>query len=84
ANSCANHFGDYRPPQSRVIGIGDVINVTIWEASAGGLFSSPVVDRASPGTHTAVIPDQVVEQDGAISVPYAGRIHVAGLTPPKV
>lgn len=83
-NSFSGHFGDYRPPQSRVIGIGDAVTVTIWEASAGGLFSSPVVDRASPGTHTAVIPDQVVEQDGAISVPYAGRIHVAGLTPPKV
>ncbi len=83
-NSFASHFGDYRPPQSRVIGVGDVITVTIWEAAAGGLFSSPVVDRSSPGTHTAVIPDQVVEQDGAISVPYAGRIHVAGLTPPKV
>lgn len=84
STSFSGHFGDYRPPQSRVIGIGDAVTVTIWEASAGGLFSSPVVDRASPGTHTAVIPDQVVEQDGAISVPYAGRIHVAGLTPPKV
>lgn len=84
ANSFAGHFGDYRPPENRVIGVGDALTVTIWEASSGGLFSSPVVDRASPGSHTAVIPDQVVERDGAISVPYAGRIHVAGMTPPKV
>jgi polysaccharide export outer membrane protein len=84
SNSFVARFGDYRPPENRVIGVGDSLSVTIWEAASGGLFSSPVVDRASPGSHTAVIPDQMVERDGAISVPYAGRIHVAGLTPPKV
>jgi polysaccharide biosynthesis/export protein len=35
----------------------------------------------SPGT---IIPDQLVGPDGAISVPYAGRIHVAGRTPQQV
>jgi polysaccharide export outer membrane protein len=30
------------------------------------------------------IPDQTVGQDGAITVPYAGRIKVAGLTPAEV
>jgi len=83
-DSFSGHFGDYRPAQNQVIGVGDSLSVTIWEAAAGGLFSSPVNDRASPGSHTAVIPDQVVERDGAITVPYAGRIHVVGLTPPAV
>jgi len=75
------HFGDYRPSVEPRIGIGDTISVTIWEAGSGGLFSAPLVsDRFSTGANSATIPDQVVGRDGTISVPYAGRIPVAGQT----
>src|SRR5258708_3102863 len=68
------NFGDYRPSVEPRIGIGDTLSVTIWEASAGGLFSAPLVtDRFTTGSKSATIPDQVVGRDGAISVPYAGR-----------
>lgn len=77
-------FGDRRPPPNQRIGVGDAVSVTIWEAAAGGLFSSPVVDRNSAGARSAVIPPQVVARDGSITVPYAGRIVVAGLTTPEV
>jgi polysaccharide biosynthesis/export protein len=75
------HFGDYRPSVEPRIGIGDTVSVTIWEAGAGGLFSAPLVgDRFTSGSKSATIPDQVVGRDGAITVPYAGRISVAGRT----
>jgi polysaccharide export outer membrane protein len=75
------NFGDYRPAVEPRIGVGDTVSVTIWEASAGGLFSAPLVsDRFSTGSKSATIPDQVVGRDGAISVPYAGRVKVAGKT----
>jgi polysaccharide biosynthesis/export protein len=75
------HFGDYRPSVEPRIGIGDTIAVTIWEAGPGGLFSAPLVtDRFSTGSKSATIPDQVVGRDGAITVPYAGRVPVAGRT----
>jgi polysaccharide biosynthesis/export protein len=75
------HFGDYRPSVEPRIDIGDTVSVTIWEAAAGGLFSAPLVaDRFTAGSKTATIPDQVVGRDGAITVPYAGRIPVAGRT----
>lgn len=77
-------FGDYRPPREQRIGIGDGLQITLWEAGSGGLFSSPVVDRASTGTRSAVIPEQVVARDGAVTVPFAGRVDVAGRTPPEV
>jgi len=77
-------FGDYRPPREQRIGIGDGVQITLWEAAAGGLFSSPVVDRVSAGTRSAVIPEQVVARDGAITVPFGGRVEVAGRTPPEV
>lgn len=77
-------FGDYRPAPDTRIGVGDEVRVTIWEAAGGGLFSSPVVDRASPGSRSALIPEQVVTQDGTLAVPYAGRLNVVGRTPAEV
>lgn len=84
ATSFNGSFGDRRPPPNQRIGIGDTVIVTIWEAAAGGLFSSPAIDRNSTGARTANIPEQVVARDGSITVPYAGRIRVAGLTTPEV
>lgn len=77
-------FGDYRPPSRYVVGVGDVLSVTIWEAAAGGLFSGPIIDRLGTGSRSAVIPEQQVAQDGSITVPYAGRIPVAGKTPSQI
>ena len=72
-------FGDKRPSIEPVIGVGDYVSVSVWEAGSGGLFSGPLVaDRFSAGSKSALIPEQAVGRDGAISVPYAGRIHVAG------
>lgn len=82
--SIREHFGDGKPAPDQRIGVGDVIQVTVWEAGPGGLFSAPVYDRMTPGSRTASIPEQVVARDGAITIPYAGRIQVAGLTAPAV
>ncbi len=72
-------FGDNRPALEPVIGVGDYVAVQVWEAGSGGLFSGPLVaDRFSAGSKSALIPEQVVGLDGSISVPYAGRIKVAG------
>ena len=82
--SFRSKFGDYRPAPSQVIGVGDAITVTVWEAAAGGLFSAPALGGVTTGSHSAIIPEQVVARDGSITVPYAGRVRVAGLTPPQV
>jgi len=58
--------------------------VTIWEAAAGGLFTSSPFDHLTTGSHSVEIPPQVVANDGAISIPYAGRVPVAGHTAEQV
>jgi len=79
SDSFIKNFGDYRPSIDPLIGVGDTISITIWEAAAGGLFSSALVtDRFSTGSKSATIPEQVVGRDGSITVPYAGRIRVIG------
>jgi polysaccharide export outer membrane protein len=82
--SLYGRFGDHRAPPSPVIGVGDGLSVTVWEAAAGGLFSAPALGGVTTGSHSSVIPAQIVARDGSITVPYAGRIHVVGLTPPQV
>jgi polysaccharide biosynthesis/export protein len=77
-------FGDYGPAVDQRIGVGDGIQVTIWESAAGGLFSSPETSPNQTGARSAVIPSQVVASDGMITVPYAGRIKVVGETPQAV
>lgn len=74
-------FKDSRRPPDVRIGTGDSVTVTIWEAAAGGLFSTASLDRTSPGSRTATIPEQEVSQNGTIQVPYAGRVKIAGLRP---
>jgi len=84
AQSFRMRFQKYGKPADPKIGIGDSISVTIWEAAAGGLFGAGVTTGISPGSRSVTIPEQVVARDGAISVPFADRIPVAGKSPLEV
>jgi len=55
-----------------LLGVGDTLTVTIWEASPDGLFSSSE-------SGSSQIPS-VVDENGYIFVPYAGRVRAAGLS----
>src|SRR5262249_35576 len=75
-NGLPGNLADTRPPSSIKFGIGDIISVTIFEASAGGLYV-PLEAGVRPGNFVN-LPDQAVDNDGNITVPYAGRIRAAG------
>jgi polysaccharide export outer membrane protein len=62
-----------------VVGIGDVLSVTIFETGSGGLFIPP--DAGSRPGNFVQLPPQQVGQDENITVPWAGKIRVAGRTP---
>ena len=64
------------------LGVGDVVSVTIFEAAAGGLFI-PNPGSTRPGNYVT-LPDQIVDDAGNITVPYAGAMHVAGRKIPDV
>lgn len=68
------------PILARPIGPGDVLEVSIWEAQPATLFGTSTIQvagqvGASPAT---VLPEQMVDDQGFISVPFAGRIPAAG------
>jgi polysaccharide export outer membrane protein len=84
AESMHGAFGEQGPVVAQTIGIGDSVQVVVWEAAAGGLFSAPSNDRIGPGSRSAIIPEQIVGPDGAITMPYAGRVRVVGRHPQQV
>ncbi|MGE0231387.1 MAG: polysaccharide biosynthesis/export family protein [Flavobacteriaceae bacterium] len=58
------------------VGVGDVVQVTVFEADQGGLFI-PVEAGSRPGNFVT-LPQQTVDQSGEITVPYAGKVKAAG------
>ena len=86
AVSMQGTFGRQQAFSTQTIGVGDSVQVAIWEAGPG-LFAPPVTtsDRTGSGSRAATIPEQVVGgRDGAITVPFAGRVPVVGRTPQQV
>lgn len=75
-------FSDSSPPARIRFGIGDIVSVTIFEAAAGGLYV-PFEAGVRPGNYIN-LPDQPIDNDGTISVPYAGMIQAAGRTNAQV
>jgi polysaccharide export outer membrane protein len=75
-------FADQRRPQDIRFGVGDIVTVTIFEASSGGLFI-PAEAGVRPGNFIT-IPNQAVDVNGNISIPYAGTIRARGRTPVEV
>ena len=66
-------FANRTPPKAFRFGIGDTVSVTIFEAAAGGLFI-PAEAGVRPGNFVT-IPNQAVDNNGNISVPYAGSFR---------
>ncbi|WP_080672146.1 polysaccharide biosynthesis/export family protein [Bradyrhizobium japonicum] len=75
-------YPDRQPPREIRFGVGDVVSVTIFEAAAGGLFI-PAEAGVRPGNFIA-LPNQTVDHNGNISVPYAGAVRAQGRTPSEV
>lgn len=78
---------DLPPPPTDMVGPGDILEITIYEAgvtlfapgggSAGG---SAAQIAASPGVQAQRLPPTRVNDNGDITIPYAGRLHVVGQT----
>ena len=75
-------FTDRSRPTDIRFGIGDLLSVTIFEASSGGLFI-PAEGSVRPGNFIT-IPGQAVDVNGNISIPYAGAIRARGRTQVEV
>ncbi len=78
----AGEFADRRGPPSIRFGVGDVLSITIFESGAGGLFI-PAETAVRSGNYVS-LPNQEVDVQGNISVPYAGSLRAQGRTATEV
>ncbi|MFM0402006.1 polysaccharide biosynthesis/export family protein [Paraburkholderia aspalathi] len=68
------------------LGVGDTIEVSIWEAPPATLFGAAQLDSKG-GTSNArvtVLPDQTIDGSGKINVPFAGELKAVGRTPTEL
>src|SRR5690606_34229909 len=83
----AESLGDGDPIGSKV-GKGDVLEIAIWEAPPAALFGTIGGDvrlaSAGPASRATSLPEQMVDSDGYITVPFAGRIAADGRTPQQI
>lgn len=80
------------PPARTMIGRGDVLQVSIWEAPPAVLFGATSFGAAGGSvgvvpigvSQETSIPNMMVDENGFITIPFAGRIRAAGLSPEQV
>jgi polysaccharide export outer membrane protein len=75
-----------RPDQLQVIGAGDFLVVSIWEATPATLFGNTQINPTGLPTPSlaTTLPEQPVDGKGCITVPFAGRVPAAGKTLPDI
>lgn len=71
-------------PVKQLIGPGDVLEISAWEAPPAILFSNVDTKGTISGARQTLLPEQVVNSDGLIQVPFAGMIVAAGKTTQQV
>jgi len=77
-------FGSEPAAEPRV-GAGDVVEVSIWEAPPASLFGGVFDARAISATSRAnSLPEQTVNGEGQINVPFVGSVTAAGRTLPQI
>lgn len=75
-NPMSQYFAAQKPAPAQTVGVGDVLQVMIFEAGQGGLFASEYGARV---TLTVT-----VSSSGEITVPYAGALRASGRTPAQL
>ena len=77
----------FEPPPTDMVGQGDVLSITIFEAGValfGGNNQAGPGGSFDPSVRAQTLPPRRVDDDGMIDVPYVGRLRVLGNTVSEV
>lgn len=72
-------------PNTEIIRPGDVVEVSIWEAPPSTLFTAGGDPRGlTAAPRATTFPEQMVNSEGNINIPFAGQVRVVGQLPIQV
>lgn len=69
---------------SGMINVGDILDISIWEAPPAVLFGGTFSSEGQGSGAVTQLPAQTVTSKGTISIPFVGNINVVGKTPEAV
>ena len=76
-------FGQDKGPAPEIhVGVGDVLQVSVFESQAGGLFIPN--DAGARAGNFVTMPPVTIDRKGSITVPYAGDLPAVGKTIPEL
>lgn len=70
-------------PAEYRVGKGDVLEITIWEAPPATLFIT-TLERGDLSIGMSKLPEQMVRNDGTVSIPFSGAVPAAGYTTAEI
>lgn len=89
AASPASLLPDREAPPTDMVGSGDILDINIYEVGVTLFANSSNAGQltqmtANPGVQVQKLPPTRIDDQGDINIPYAGTLHVAGLTTGQV
>lgn len=83
--SFRERLGDVAP-YNTLVGSGDTLDISVWEAPPAVLFGTSSVGALGSGmaSRSPGIPEQMVDSNGQITVPFVGRVTAMGRTPNQI
>jgi len=75
-------LADRAPPPTDLVGPGDILDINIYEAGVTLFQGTGGTGQmgTNPGVQVQKLPPMRVDDLGDITIPYAGTLHVAGVT----
>lgn len=70
--------------EANIIGAGDVLEVTIWEAPPSVLFGGATNAIGASNARDVKLPPQMVNQEGTIQIPFIGPVRASGRAIPQI
>lgn len=67
-----------------VVNAGDLLDITLWEAPPAILFGSVLDESGVSSSQSTRLPEQMVSNNGRVTIPFVGSLRVAGKTPEQI
>ncbi|MFZ7217369.1 polysaccharide biosynthesis/export family protein [Avibacterium avium] len=77
-------LGSSKQRYQGVVSSGDLLDITLWEAPPAILFGSVLDESGVSSSQSTRLPEQMVSNNGRVTIPFIGSLRVAGKTPEQI